>query len=179
MSSKFRFSALGIRGANAVPRPLNSSSSRSELIIFCLIERKTAWNLRLACSYLSETNKKTHLKTSWEHLLPWKFLRSLREKFLLVWMNQWERHVSISLFCSREWEFIFDWSMASNPEFRRIVNYTDLEALLECKFIEIKTKSVTIFCISRSVMPRSIRSTSWVYLLRLLINRFVFVFQFN
>lgn len=29
----------------------------------------------------------------------------------------------------------FDWFMASNAEFRRVVNYTDLEALLECTFV--------------------------------------------
>ena len=54
LASKVRFSALGIRGARAVPSPLNSSSSKLLLITSFSETIKCVRDVRW---YLSENNK--------------------------------------------------------------------------------------------------------------------------
>ncbi len=51
--------------------------------------------------------------------------------------------------------------MASNPEFRRVVNYTDLEVLLECMFaifyrIDDTYYLVGPLCLDRFDQPRTL-----------------------
>lgn len=49
----------------------------------------------------------------------------------------------------------FGRSMANNPEFRRVVNYTDLEALLDCMLCALLIGEISEVS-SRSIVPRPI-----------------------